>query len=215
MSADNSLRLATRCPAAWGTAVLTVLAAVVGGLAASAAGPRHVSLAVAMAISLVIGLGAAAFAGRRDAVAVRAAGTTAGELSGEHPVPDDSQGPADMLRLLSGGAQPTWWEAARQQLPPAASVVPAPPPELASYLETAQVAQCPNCGRLTLDATGVTGGWALNCPACSHTWTWRPGTPWPDVMVLPRRSLAPGQPPASSKSADSHGPAAGPRTHWR
>jgi hypothetical protein len=202
------------------TAVLSVVAALVGGLAASAAGPRHVSLAVAVAVSLVIGTGTAAIAARREVVAARVAGRMAieldEELDGKHSLASDShQGAIDEVRVLPGRGEVTWWEAARQELPPAAAVVHAPPPELASYLETAQVAQCPNCGELTLDAAHVTGGWALNCPACSHGWTWRPGTPWPDVIVIPGRLPSAGQPSASGKSGNSRGPAVDPQEQWR
>jgi hypothetical protein len=259
VNANNRPRRAARRPAAgkprttWGTYAtwaITVAAAVVGGLAASVVGLRHTSLPVAVAVSLVIGVGTAAVTGRRAAVSGRrpaavpdadetapaapAVRRPAGELRHPHPLPANggprpadapatAQAPvtidtpvtADVLRVLSGPSAATWWEAARQELPPAASAAHLPPPQLSSYLETAQVAQCPNCGELTLDATRASGGWSLKCPACSHAWTWRPGTPWPDVTVIPRRRPAPGQPPAASKSGNAHGPAGGPRTQWR
>ena len=227
MSANSSRGRDPRCPA-WTTWVITVAFAVVGGLAASAVGPRHLSLTAAVAVSLIIGVGTAVIAGRRNAVTTSAARTPvaralaaralAEAASDEHQPPADSSAQpaaADMLRVLPGQAAVTWWDAARQELPPTVSAGLAAPPELASYLDTAQVAQCPNCGELTLDATGVSGGWALECPACSHAWTWRPGTPWPDVTVIPRRRRASGQSPASSKTGNSRGSAGGPQTQWR
>lgn len=222
MSAGGRPGRDIRRPSGWGSAVLTVVAAVAGGLAATAVGPRHVSLVAAVAVSLVIGAGAAAVAGRRDAAAAQAA---SGPAELESPLLADSQAAetagwprqdtAEQVRVLSGQGGVPWWESARQELPSATSAVSAPAPELASYLETAQVAQCPGCGELTLDATHVSGGWALNCPSCSHAWTWRPGTPWPDVTVIPGRRLAPGQPPASSRSGNSRGPAGGPPAQRR
>lgn len=217
MTANSSLGRDIPRPAAWGTAALTVAAAVVGGLAASVVGPRHVSLAVAVAVSLVIGVAAAVIGRRRDAAAARA-----DELSAEDRPPADSQASAadnqagaDVVRVLSGQGRVPWWEAARQEFPSAASVSYPPPPELASYLDTAQVAQCPNCGELTLDATAISNGWDLKCPACCHTWTWRIGTRWPDVTVIPRRRPAAGQAPVPSPPGNSLGPAGGSRAQRR
>lgn len=84
-----------------------------------------------------------------------------------------------------------WWN---QQS--AAPVRPAPPavaapkraaPELGTYLESAVVAQCPNCGEFRVDVEHSGDGYAFGCPSCAHRWSWVPGEPWPRVRVDPRR----------------------------
>jgi hypothetical protein len=55
-----------------------------------------------------------------------------------------------------------------------------------SYLDSAFIAQCPNCGSFALDATVGTPEWDISCLDCDWQFFWLPGTPWPPVQVRPR-----------------------------
>jgi hypothetical protein len=86
-----------------------------------------------------------------------------------------------------------WWRAAAAP-PPSPEDRGAPAPDLSTYLDpavtarldSAVIAQCPRCGAFELDIDRDRDPWAFGCQACDHTWTWRPGTPWPAVRVAPR-----------------------------
>jgi len=91
-----------------------------------------------------------------------------------------------------------WWS----QGAPMSSRETAPPPqrqvrgpELATYLDSSIVAQCPNCGGFLLDTADAPPGYRFGCRACAFRWEWHPGTPWPPVRVSPRLR---GDHPASS-----------------
>lgn len=49
----------------------------------------------------------------------------------------------------------------------------------------AVIAQCPGCGSFRMDASVRSGNWQFRCHECQHEWTWKPGTPWPEVQVRP------------------------------
>jgi hypothetical protein len=141
--------------------------------------------------------------------------------AGEAPAPAGSQGgydgavpsgtapPGDaivqMLPLPMGTAhQPEearsadapWWEPAPGAVPrssPAAKRAPAP--DLSTYLASTFIAQCPSCGAFRLDIGQGINAWDFRCEACDYSWTWRPGTAWPPVRVMPTRRREP-HPPA-------------------
>jgi rubredoxin len=98
------------------------------------------------------------------------------------------------LLPVSPGREAPWWDAA-QSGPPASGEASrrAPAPDLASYLASTIIAQCPNCGAFRLDFRRARHGWDFRCESCRYTWTWRPDTPWPPVRVAPgrRRELHP------------------------
>ena len=85
----------------------------------------------------------------------------------------------------AGGAD--WWQRNLPAPPPSQGARRAPAPDLSSYLSFTQIAQCPNCGAFGLEIGHVRGGWGFRCESCAHTWTWRPGTPWPQIRVAPGR----------------------------
>ncbi|MFC7614386.1 hypothetical protein ACFQV2_13510 [Actinokineospora soli] len=75
-----------------------------------------------------------------------------------------------------------------------AAPTPAPAPtrparDLAGYLDSARVVQCPRCGSFEIDVTGRTDGYAFRCRADDHGWQWRPGAPWPATVVVSRPRL--------------------------
>jgi hypothetical protein len=197
----------------WALPVL--VAALIGGLAAAAL--VHVSLAVAVPVSVAIGA-VAAFAAARwpgkpvsgqdqpePADLARPAShrpaprgpVPVGPVPAPSPAPSGALGtkgqgtPSDtVVQLLpvSPGAEAPWWDAA-QGGPPASSAAArrAPAPDLSSYLASTIIAQCPNCGAFRLDFRRSRHGWDFRCESCRHTWTWQPDTPWPPVRVAPGR----------------------------
>jgi ribosomal protein L37AE/L43A len=60
---------------------------------------------------------------------------------------------------------------------------PVPITQFLSQDRRADDLQCPRCGRFDVDVE-LGKRWSLDCRACGHTWTWQPGTPWPDVTVV-------------------------------
>jgi predicted RNA-binding Zn-ribbon protein involved in translation (DUF1610 family) len=91
----------------------------------------------------------------------------------------------------------SWWEKADG--PPALSsqeVLVVPAPELASYLASALIAQCPNCGAFGLEASRLQAGdgWDFRCESCDFHWPWQPGKPWPPVGIRPGRRKQSGPP---------------------
>ena len=89
--------------------------------------------------------------------------------------PPGTQGPADA----------PWWDSAQGAPAPSAGAKRAPAPDLSTYLASTFIAQCPRCGAFRLDIRRARSAWDFRCEVCEHTWSWRPGTPWPPVRVMP------------------------------
>lgn len=108
-----------------------------------------------------------------------------GAVDGQRAV--DPHGTNGTAAPASGG----WWtQPGVAPTQPASPTVAAPKraaPELGSYVESAVVAQCPNCGEFRVDVEHRGDGYAFGCPSCAHRWSWNPGEPWPRVRVDPRR----------------------------
>ena len=120
------------------------------------------------------------------------------------PVPAETDGQArggppaghqTVVQLLPlppqpGTAEPPdapWWDSAQAAPPPPSpGAKRAPAPDLSTYLASTFIAQCPRCGAFRLDIRRARSAWDFRCEACEYTWTWRPGTPWPPVRVMPR-----------------------------
>src|SRR5581483_3559519 len=125
--------------------------------------------------------------------AAEPAGYRAAPRPGPAPAPWPQRGPAadgpapgglaaePVVQLLPA-APGAWWDAAGPPAPSqAAQRVPAP--DLASYLDSTVIAQCPNCGGFRLDFRRARHGWDFRCEECRHTWNWQTGTAWPTVRV--------------------------------
>jgi hypothetical protein len=98
--------------------------------------------------------------------------------------------PVDETPVLGTGGQ--WWDRqperrARPPAPAAGHVARPAVPELAGYLESAKVVQCPRCGAFRIDVEQVAGVFAFRCRVDDHTWQWEPGAGWPATVVLSRR----------------------------
>jgi hypothetical protein len=94
------------------------------------------------------------------------------------------------VRLLEPQKPATtpWWnsgEPAPAAGAPAAAEVPVTS-DLSSYLDSALVAQCPNCGSFRMDTDQTAPEWRFRCQECRQVWAWRPGNPWPAIQVRPR-----------------------------
>lgn len=103
--------------------------------------------------------------------------------------PEENESVVQLLPLSSGQASnSSWWDAA-QGAPPAPSrgAQRVPAPDLSTYLASTLIAQCPRCGAFRLDYRNERNGLGFRCKSCEYTWTWRPGTPWPPVRVMPAR----------------------------
>jgi hypothetical protein len=57
--------------------------------------------------------------------------------------------------------------------------------DLAQFLGQVVIAQCPQCAAFRVSADTQPQDWLFACHDCGWQWTWRPGTPWPDVHVRP------------------------------
>jgi hypothetical protein len=116
--------------------------------------------------------------------------------------------PAAVVQVLPTPAAPAadapWWVSARATPPPGrSSAGPDATPDLSTYLASALIAQCPRCGAFKLDIRRAPAKWAFRCESCEHTWTWRPGTAWPQVRVAPRRRTQPNAPDPDSHDSAS------------
>ncbi len=82
-----------------------------------------------------------------------------------------------------------WWDRqpVRHARPAAPAAGATAAPELAGYVDSAQVVQCPRCGAFRIDVNQVAGVFAFRCRVDDHRWDWRPGTGWPATVVLSRR----------------------------
>lgn len=71
---------------------------------------------------------------------------------------------------------------------PSSSARPQPPPELADYVDSVRVVQCPHCGDFRVDVRRDDTGYAFTCRFDDrHHWQWRPGGPWPTVTARASR----------------------------
>jgi uncharacterized protein (DUF983 family) len=191
-------------------ALLVIMAAVVGGLAAAAVvhvASRWVSVAIPALIGLTVALASrrgwppqageqgsayapAGLGGSSAADAGRSGANIRPDrpvASGMDPAEPHAVGQVHRISSPSAGGTP-WWvaaEAAQPQAGQEATTVPAT--DLSSYLASALIAQCPRCGAFDLDIRRGTPSWTCRCESCGHAWTWQPGTAWPQVRVSPRR----------------------------
>ena len=63
-------------------------------------------------------------------------------------------------------------------------------PPLSEYRgdgRTGRIPQCPDCGRFDVRFDRDENDYTFTCRACSHTWTWVAGRPWP--RTTPRADL--------------------------
>lgn len=198
----------TRGPDGWGRdlvwSVLFLLAALVGGFAAadlwhvSTIRVAAVSVLVAMVVTLVVHY-ALPRSARDDArhegqpKSSRRIEESKGQALGGRR-PDHSTRPAAdqvaVVRLMEPRepVAKSWWNAGeRTQAAGAAAAAEVPvTPELSSYLDSALVAQCPNCGSFRMDTDQTAPEWRFRCQECQQIWAWRPGNPWPAIQVRPR-----------------------------
>jgi hypothetical protein len=61
--------------------------------------------------------------------------------------------------------------------------------DLAGYVETARVVQCPRCGSFHIDVTRLAAGYSFRCRTDEHAWQWQPGRAWPATAVVSRRRI--------------------------
>ena len=112
--------------------------------------------------------------------------------SAEPPVPQRVDATPASLVLGPGGSAATgqWWDQspvrhARTPVPVTKSGQPAAP-ELAGYVASARVVQCPRCGAFRIDVHQSAGVFAFRCRVDDHRWEWQPGASWPATVVLSR-----------------------------
>ena len=202
-------------PAQWGWAVVVVVAALIGGLAADRIG--HASILIAVIVSLVVGALGIVFLFRSPASAPEltsgypdddrtrglqvppgrhaptgprpqpAPRAAAPAVSPPAAAPGGSQTVVELLPVSgpADGPDTPWWDSAQAAPAPSAGARRAPAPDLSTYLASTFIAQCPRCGAFRLDHRRARNGWDFRCESCDHVWTWQPGTPWPPVRVMP------------------------------
>jgi len=198
----------TRGPDGWGRdlvwAALFLLAALVGGFAA--ADLRHVStfraatvsVLVTVVVTLVVHYALPRSA--PDDVRPVSQPTSPGGIEepsgqvagGRRPNPSIRSAPDQVavVRLMEPQEPVTksWWNhgepTAAAGAAGTAAEVPVTP-ELSSYLDSALVAQCPNCGSFRMDTDQTAPEWRFRCQECQQIWAWRPGNPWPAIQVRP------------------------------
>jgi hypothetical protein len=188
-------------PVGW--SLLILAAAVIGGLAAAEL--RHVPLLVALLVPLAFGsltvYGLARWP-ERQGTPPRPPSPQSHQES--RPRPDAISQQETEARVWLQPIKPPsatdgpWWQKADGPAgPPSQEARLMPVPDLASYLASTVIAQCPHCGAFGLEVRPSPGGssWSFRCHSCGHRWGWRPGTPWPPVHVMPGRRNAP-RPPA-------------------
>jgi hypothetical protein len=199
----------TRDPDGWGRdlvwSVLFLLAALVGGFAA--ADLWHVSTIRAAAVSVLVAVVVTVVvhytlprSARNDARPVgqprsprgiegsrgQAPGGGRRPAPGIRPAPD----PVAVVRLMEPQEPVTksWWNQGEPTPAAGAAAAAEVPvnPDLSSYLDSALVAQCPNCGSFRMDTDQTAPEWRFRCQECQQIWAWRPGSPWPAIQVRPR-----------------------------
>lgn len=130
-------------------------------------------------------------AGRNVQLGMEAAATLVlpvGQPGGAHRHAGE---PASRLVLgVDQRAGGLWWSpqpATGQAYPAAGPPVRPQPLDLAGYLDSARVVQCPRCGAFRIDVQHQGGGFAFRCRVDDHRWEWQPGTGWPSTVVVSRR----------------------------
>jgi hypothetical protein len=59
--------------------------------------------------------------------------------------------------------------------------------DLPEHPAETRIVQCTRCGDERVDVRHESaGGFAFDCGACGHHWSWQPGAPWPVAVVRPR-----------------------------
>jgi hypothetical protein len=107
------------------------------------------------------------------------------------PAPPDQQPTTRMVLDVdtpSAGGQ--WWAQTKAAPRPTTNGDARPatqPRDLAGYVETARVVQCPRCGSFQIDVTRLAGGFSFRCRTDDHAWQWQPGRAWPATVVVSRR----------------------------
>ena len=97
--------------------------------------------------------------------------------------PDPSIRPAPdqvaVVRLMEPQEPVTksWWNHGEPTSAAGAAAAAEAPvtPDLSSYLDSALVAQCPNCGSFRMDTDQTAPEWRFRCQECQQIWAWRPG----------------------------------------
>jgi predicted Zn finger-like uncharacterized protein len=92
---------------------------------------------------------------------------------------------------------PPWWQPGQTGQAAAGETAAEAPvaPKLSNYLDSALIAQCPNCGSFRIDANQTAPQWQFRCQECRQAWVWLPGDPWPAVQVRPHLRKGRQQPP--------------------
>ena len=198
----------TRGSDGWGRdlvwSVLFLLAAFVGGFAAadlwhvSTIRAAAVSVLIAVVVTLVVHY-ALPRPARDDARPVGQPRSPRGiegprgqPPGGRRPDPSIRPTPDQVavVRLMEPQEPVTksWWNQGEPTSAAGAAAAAEVPvtPDLSSYLDSALVAQCPNCGSFRMDTDQTAPEWRFRCQECQQIWTWRPGSPWPAIQVRPR-----------------------------
>jgi hypothetical protein len=107
----------------------------------------------------------------------------------EPPEPDDEFSWADRSGNGSpepaGGTREWWTEPRTAATPEPGPLVPAL--ELPEHPAETRIVQCTRCGDDRVDVRHESaGGFAFDCGACGHHWSWQAGAPWPVAVVRPR-----------------------------
>jgi hypothetical protein len=107
----------------------------------------------------------------------------------EPPEPDDGFSWAG--RSGSGGPEPAggtrqWWTEPRTAATPESGPL-VPALDLPEHPAETRIVQCTSCGDERVDVRHESaGGFAFDCGACGHHWSWQAGAPWPVAVVRPR-----------------------------
>jgi len=192
----------------WALGIL--IASVAGGLAAAALvtlSSKWIALAVPAIIGPTIAQAVLNWRSRQTHEGETGLGSANGSVSssglpsdrhdgryGKHahqtgPAAADSPAMVQALPVPEASVAGTpWWEKSpTTPRPGRSSTELVDSPDLRTFLASALIAQCPNCGAFKLDIRRGPRMWAFRCEECEHTWTWQSGTPWPAVRVAPRR----------------------------
>jgi hypothetical protein len=107
------------------------------------------------------------------------------------PKPAWPEKTSSQLRVvLDAPSSGQWWTRTSPAAPRPNGESPRPATQardLAGYVETARVVQCPQCGSFHIDVTRLAGGYSFRCRTGEHVWQWQPGRAWPATVVVSRR----------------------------
>ncbi|HEV7452140.1 MAG TPA: hypothetical protein VGO16_12280 [Pseudonocardiaceae bacterium] len=102
-------------------------------------------------------------------------------------------GPVDAAHVVlpvdpGGASGGQWWGQSSPQHQARPEPGPPPPaPDLASYVDSARIVQCPRCGEFRIDVAQAGSGYAFRCRVDDHRWEWQAGTPWPTTIKVSQR----------------------------